>query len=101
MFECDVKDGPSCELGKDLCGPHLFRLLTYLLRSQVTGMRIPQCLLTWTLLASLRQSRRQNLHLLTMRRTSLRAAAHHIALVFKEPLEAPPIRCSLSLPSCR
>lgn len=38
VFEGDVKGGPECESGKVLCGLHVFQLLTYLPRQQVTGM---------------------------------------------------------------
>jgi hypothetical protein len=38
MFEGDVMDGPGCEPGEVLRGLHVFQLLTYLSRQQVTGM---------------------------------------------------------------
>jgi hypothetical protein len=38
MWEGDVLDGPGREPGKVLCGLHVFQLLTYLSRQQVTGM---------------------------------------------------------------
>lgn len=36
-FEGDVLGGPGCEPGEVLCGRHLFQLLTYLSRQQVSG----------------------------------------------------------------